>query len=95
MGQAAIWSAAFEVGEALVAVGAVAVGDVAGEREREGVPVEVVGVFDDELADRQEVALDAVEVAGVGRRRNELDVVVIAKARMSGVELAERLSWIQ
>ena len=40
--------------EAAVAVVAVAVGDVAGEREREGVPVEVVGVADDELADRRE-----------------------------------------
>src|SRR4051795_4196686 len=66
---------AFEVGEALVAVGSVAVADMAGERERERVPVEVIGVFDDELADRQEVALDAVEVAGVGRRRHELHVV--------------------
>jgi len=44
--------------EAVVAVFAVAVGDVAGERECEGVPVEVVGVGDDELADRCEVALD-------------------------------------
>jgi predicted TIM-barrel fold metal-dependent hydrolase len=43
---------------------AVAVGDVAGERECEGVPVEVVGVADDELADRREVALDGVQVAG-------------------------------
>jgi hypothetical protein len=54
--------AAFEIDESLVAVGSVAVGDVAGEGVRERVPVEVVGVLDDELADRQEVALDAVEI---------------------------------
>ena len=36
--------AGFGGGDAAVAVVAVAVGDVAGEREREGVPVEVVGV---------------------------------------------------
>jgi acetyltransferase-like isoleucine patch superfamily enzyme len=53
-------ASAFEVDEALVAVRAVAVGDVAGEGVVEGVPVQVVGVLDDELADRQEVALDAV-----------------------------------
>jgi hypothetical protein len=53
-------AAAFEVDEALGAVRAVAVGDVAGESVVEGVPVEVVGVLDDELTDRQEVALDAV-----------------------------------
>jgi hypothetical protein len=53
-------AAAFEVDEALGAVRAVAVGDVAGEGVVEGVPVEVVGVLDDELTDRQEVALDAV-----------------------------------
>ena len=41
--------AAFEVEEALVAMGAVAVADVAGEGVVEGVPVEVVGVLDDEL----------------------------------------------
>jgi transposase len=52
-------SAAFEFDQALVAVGSVAVNDVASKRVREGVPVEVVGVVDDELADRQEVALDA------------------------------------
>ena len=40
----------FGGGEASVAVVAVAVGDVARERVREGVPVEVVRVFDDELA---------------------------------------------
>jgi hypothetical protein len=46
--------------EAAVAVFAAAVGDVAGEREREreGAPVDVVGVGDDELADRREVAFD-------------------------------------
>jgi hypothetical protein len=47
--------AVFEVCEALVAVGSVAVGEVACEGVGEGVPVQVVGVLDDELADRQEV----------------------------------------
>lgn len=65
----------FEVEDALVAVRAVAVADVAREGVVEGVPVQVVGVLDDELADRLEVALDAVEVAGISRRRDELDVV--------------------
>jgi hypothetical protein len=68
-------SAAFEGDQALVAMFAVAVADVACEREGEGVPVQVVGVLDDELADRQEVTLDPVEVAGVGRCRDQLDVV--------------------
>ena len=43
---------------AAVTVFAVAVGDVAGERECEGVPVEVVGVGDDEFCEHGEVALD-------------------------------------
>lgn len=72
-------AAAFEVGQALVALGAVAVADVASQGVVEGAPVEVVGVLDHELADRQEVALDAVEIAGVGRRRDQLDVVVVGK----------------
>src|SRR5213594_2905192 len=55
--------------------GAVAVADVVGERVAEGVPVEVVGVLADELVDRAKGALDAVEVAGVGRGGDELDVV--------------------
>jgi hypothetical protein len=71
---------------------AVAVGDVSGECAREGVPVEVVGVADDELADRGEVALDGVQVAGVGRGRDELDLVGGRVSRISGVQLAERLS---
>jgi hypothetical protein len=37
---------------------AVAVFDVAGECRGEGVPVDVVSLADDELADREEVALD-------------------------------------
>src|SRR3954453_2688452 len=65
--------AGFEDAEAFVAVWAVAVADVAGERPGEGVPAEVVGVVDDELVDREEVALDGVEVAGVGGGRDELD----------------------
>jgi hypothetical protein len=39
---------------------AVAVLDVSGQCPGEGVPVDVVGVVDDELADREEVALDGV-----------------------------------
>jgi hypothetical protein len=35
---------------------------VASQRPREGVPVDVVGVVDDELGDREEVALDRVEI---------------------------------
>ena len=69
----------FELADALVAVWSVAVLDVAGEREGKGVPAEVVGVVDDELTDREEVALDGVQVARVGRRGNELDVVAIGK----------------
>ena len=52
----------------------------------------MVGVLDDELADRPEVTFDAVEEAGVGRRRDELDVVGCAQARMSLVQCVERLS---
>src|SRR5277367_1518963 len=65
----------FEEADAFVAVGAVAVLDVAGERPGEGVPVEVVGVVDDELADREEVAFDWVQIAGVGGCRDEVDLV--------------------
>ncbi len=95
MGLGGDLSAAFENDEALVAVLAVAVGDVAGQGVGEGVPVEVVGVLDDELADRQEVALDAVQIAGVGRGPTSSMLLASANARMSGVQLAERLSWIQ
>jgi hypothetical protein len=49
----------------LVAVGAVAVADVVGHRFGQLVPIGVVGVVDDELADAPEVAFDAVEEAGV------------------------------
>src|SRR5688572_9293355 len=65
----------FEDADALVAMRSVAVADVAGERPGEGVPVDVVGVVDDELADREEVTLDRVEVAGVGGSGHELDPV--------------------
>src|SRR4051812_45336561 len=65
----------FEDADAFGAVGAVAVLDVPGQRPGEGVPVEVVGVVDDELGDREEVALNGIEVARVGRGRNELDAV--------------------
>ena len=87
--------AGFEEADAFVAVRSVAVADVAGERAGEGVPVDVVGVVDDELGDREEVALDRVEVAGVGRGGTSSIRWLAAKARMSGVQLAERLSWIQ
>ena len=40
---------ALEGGDASVAVGAVAVGDVVGDGALGGVPVEVVGVVEDEL----------------------------------------------
>jgi hypothetical protein len=53
----------FGGGDAPAAVVAVSVHDVAGERVGEGVPVEVVGVGDDELAERGEVTLDRVQVA--------------------------------
>jgi hypothetical protein len=88
-------ASAFEVCEALVSVFAVAVGDVVCEGVSEGVPVGVVGVFDDELADRQEVALDPVELAGVGRVATSSMLLASANLRMSGVQLADRLSWIQ
>ncbi len=65
----------FELADAFGAVRPVAVLDVAGQRPGEGVPVDVVGVVDDELCDREEVALDGVEVAGVGRGGNQLDLV--------------------
>src|SRR3954468_6344998 len=68
--------AGFEQADAFVAVWSVAMADVAGEREGKRVPVDVVGVVDDEFADREEVALDRVEVAGVGRGGDELDPVV-------------------
>ena len=58
--------------------------DVAGQRPREGVPVDVVGVVDDELADREEVTFDGVQIAGVGRGGVELDLVggrVVADVR--------------
>ena len=48
--------AAFEVCEALVTVGSVAVGEVACEGVGEGVPVEVVGVLDDEWERRFDLA---------------------------------------
>ena len=67
IGQAAMRRSALGFDEALVAVGSVAVVDVVGHGFGEGVPVGVVGVLDDELADRPEVALDAVQEAGVGR----------------------------
>src|SRR3954469_9371377 len=66
--------AGFEEADAFVAVRSVAVLDVAGERPGKRGPLEGVGVVEDELADREEGALDGVEVAGVGGRGHELDV---------------------
>jgi hypothetical protein len=65
---------ALELVQSSVAVRSVALADVPRHGERELVPAFVVGVFAHELLDRPEVALDAVEVAGVGRRGDELDV---------------------
>src|SRR5262249_7637396 len=65
----------FGGGDSVVAVLAVSVTDVPGERVAECVPAEVVGVGDDEGGESSEVALDGVEVTGVGRRRHELDPV--------------------
>jgi hypothetical protein len=67
--------AALEGGDAAVGVWAVAIGDVVSERALGVGPVEVVGVVEDELLDRAEVALDPVQVAGVGRGRDQLDPV--------------------
>ena len=49
----------------------------------------MVGVLDDELADRGEVRLDPVEEAGVGRGEDQLDVVVLGPgADVGGVSFA-------
>jgi hypothetical protein len=53
--------------------------------ERELVPAFVVGVFAHELLDRPEVALDAVEVAGVGRRGTSSTFDLSAQSRTVGV----------
>ena len=66
---------AFEGGDPAVGVAAVAVGDVVRQCALGGVPVGVVGVVEDELLDRAEVALDPVQVAGVGGGRDKLDPV--------------------
>ena len=87
--------AGFEDGHALGAVGPVAVLDVAGQSPGERVPVDVVGVVDDELGDREEVALNGVEVAGIGRRGHQFDLVCRRERADVGGQLAERLSWIQ
>jgi hypothetical protein len=86
---------ALEGSDAAVAVGAVAVGDVVSDGALGGVPVAVVGVVEDELLDRAEVALDPVEVAGVGGVGTSSIRLAAANARMSGVQFALRLSWIQ
>jgi hypothetical protein len=77
---------AFERGDPAVGVAPVAVGDVVGEGALGCGPVAVVGVVEDELLDRAEVALDPVLVAGVGRCRDEFDLVgggVVADPRCS------------
>jgi hypothetical protein len=63
--------------------------DVVSHGLLERVPVGVVGVVDDELADRPEVTLDPVQEAGVGWSEHQLDVVVLAHWRMSGVDLQQ------
>ena len=85
----------FEDADAFGAVWAVAVLDVAGQGPGEGVPVDVVGVVDDELADREEVALDGVQIAGVGRRGHQLDAVGRGERADVRCPVALRLSWIQ
>jgi hypothetical protein len=67
--------AGFELADAFGAVRCVAVLDVARQCPGEGVPVDVVGVVFDELVDREEVAFDGVEVAGVGWRGDQRDAV--------------------
>ena len=86
---------AFEGGDSAVVVASVAVGDVVRQGALRGVPVGVVGVVEDELLDRAEVALDPVEVAGVGRGRDQLDLVGLSIFADVGVQFADRLSWIQ
>lgn len=66
---------AFGLDQALVAVRTVAVVDVVGHRLLGCVPVGVVGVVDDELVDRPEVAFDPVQETGLGRGEHQLDVV--------------------
>ncbi|MDQ3722284.1 MAG: hypothetical protein M3376_04280 [Actinomycetota bacterium] len=85
----------FEDADAFGAVRPVAVLDVAGERPGEGVPVDVVGVVDDELADREEVALDGVEVAGVGRRGDQFDAVGGGERADVRCPVGAEVSWIQ
>src|SRR4051794_22844437 len=70
---------AFQGGDPTVAVGAVAVGDVVGESALSAGPVSVVGVVEDELLDRAEVALDPVQVAGVGGGGDQLDPVGVGE----------------
>src|SRR6266516_899392 len=72
----------------LASFGVVAVADVVAHREREAVPVEVVGVLDHEFADCAEVALDPVQVAGVGRCRDELDVAALGPRADRGLPVA-------
>jgi hypothetical protein len=68
--------AAGGVDQTLVAFGVVVAQlDVVGHGVAEHVPVGVVGVFDHEFGDREEVALDSVEVAGVGRSGDQFEVV--------------------
>jgi len=85
---------ALALGDAAVAVASVAVQDVDGEGVGESVPVELVGVVVDELGARSKMRLDPVQVAGVGGQRHELDVALSGELA-SGVQLADRLSWIQ
>lgn len=86
---------AFEDGGPAVVVAAVAVGDVVGERFLGGVPVGVVGVVEHELLDRAAVALDPVQIAGVGRGRDQLDPVGGGELADVGGPVGGEVSWIQ
>ena len=55
-------------------------------------PVGVVGAVDDELDIGPELAFDPVEVAGVGRRGQQADVIGDRQSRISGVQWADRPS---
>jgi hypothetical protein len=52
----------------------------------------IVRPANDEFHVRPEVALDSVEIAGVGRHRDQLAAVALAQPRMAGVQWADRLS---
>ena len=83
--------AAFSLKKALVAVRSVTVRNVGRHSPAEGLPVGVVGVLDDELTERPEVALDTIEEARIGGSENQLHVAgrgpVIDGIRLVGGEV--------